>query len=93
VGDVEFEWDEAKRLSNIAKHGIDFQDVRPLFDGRPIAELDSIRGSEQRVVTIGEVAEEIVTVVSTQRGRRRRIISARRASRDERREYRQILRD
>ena len=88
---MEFEWDEAKRLSNVAKHGIDFRDVRPLFDGRPVAQLDSIRGGEWRVVTIGEVAEGIITVVSTDRGRRRRLISARRASRDERREYRQIL--
>ena len=33
--ELEFEWDEEKRLSNIAKHGIDFLRVRELFDGRP----------------------------------------------------------
>jgi len=26
---VEFEWDENKRLANLAKHGLDFEDVRP----------------------------------------------------------------
>ncbi|MBI5714567.1 MAG: BrnT family toxin, partial [Chloroflexi bacterium] len=30
---MRFEWDEAKRLTNIKKHGIDFSDVPPMFDG------------------------------------------------------------
>jgi hypothetical protein len=30
---MKFTWDEAKRLSNIEKHGIDFADVPPMFDG------------------------------------------------------------
>jgi hypothetical protein len=28
---MEFEWDEAKRLSNLDKHGIDFLDVEEVF--------------------------------------------------------------
>jgi uncharacterized protein len=30
---MEFEWDEAKRISNIRRHGVDFAEVSPLFDG------------------------------------------------------------
>jgi uncharacterized DUF497 family protein len=33
----EFEWDEIKRLSNIEKLGIDFEDTIEVFDGRPAA--------------------------------------------------------
>jgi len=33
---MEFEWDEAKRLSNLEKHRIDFADVEAIFDGRPV---------------------------------------------------------
>jgi uncharacterized protein len=42
----EFEWDEAKRLSNIEKHGIDFKVADLVFDGRPILNLLSGRESE-----------------------------------------------
>ncbi len=30
---MEFEWDEAKRLSNLDKHGIDFLDIEEVFNG------------------------------------------------------------
>jgi uncharacterized protein len=29
---MEFEWDEAKRAANLAKHGVDFEDVLPMFE-------------------------------------------------------------
>ena len=32
---MDFEWDEAKNLVNIAKHGFDFARSRLIFDGRP----------------------------------------------------------
>jgi uncharacterized DUF497 family protein len=32
---MQFEWDETKRASNVAKHGIDFISAVELFDGRP----------------------------------------------------------
>jgi uncharacterized DUF497 family protein len=32
---MQFEWDEAKRVANAAKHGIDFRTAIELFDGRP----------------------------------------------------------
>ena len=30
---MEYEWDEAKRLSNLRKHGVDFIDIPAVFDG------------------------------------------------------------
>ncbi len=30
---IDFEWDEDKRLANLRKHGIDFVDIPPVFDG------------------------------------------------------------
>lgn len=48
-----FEWDEDKRLSNVVNHDIDFRDVRPLFDGRPILTVPSPRGEEERFSSTG----------------------------------------
>jgi uncharacterized protein len=38
---MEFEWDEAKRLSNIRKHGIDFAEITSIFDGEIIINEDT----------------------------------------------------
>ena len=35
-----FEWDEAKRLANIEKHGIDFDDANEMFDGHVVETED-----------------------------------------------------
>jgi uncharacterized protein len=45
---MRFEWDETKRRSNIAKHGIDFLRARLIFDRRPHLDLDSSRRNEQQ---------------------------------------------
>jgi uncharacterized DUF497 family protein len=81
-----FEWDESKRQSNLAKHLIDFQDAVRIFDG-PIFEKASHSRGEDRVVAIGLLEEIEIVVVYVIRGKRRRIISARRAHRDERQDY------
>jgi uncharacterized protein len=85
---IEVEWDEQKRHTNIAKHGLDFVAAAKVFDG-PILEVEDRRRyyGEVRFLALGEVAGQVIHVVYTWRGRRRRIISARRASRDERQRY------
>ena len=81
-----FEWDESKRQSNLAKHHVDFQDALRIFD-RPVFEkANRIRG-EDRVVAIGLLEDIEIVVVYVIRDKRRRIISARRAHRDERKDY------
>jgi uncharacterized DUF497 family protein len=85
---MDFEWDEAKRHANILKHGIDFVDAIEIFAGRLIETEDRRRDyGERRLVATGEAQEKTLRVVYTLRGDRCRIITARRARRDERRAY------
>jgi uncharacterized protein len=85
---MDFEWDETKRQANILKHGIDFVDAIGIFAGRFIESEDVRRDyGKRRFRAFGEIASDILHVVSTWRGERRRIISARRARRNERRTY------
>ena len=86
---IEFEWDEAKALSNLEKHGIAFAGaVRVFFDPRRIEFKDARRDyGEERFRTIGCVEGVLVLVVYTLRGGNIRVISARRATRLERSLY------
>jgi uncharacterized DUF497 family protein len=84
--DLEFEWDEKKRLSNLGKHGIDFEDAIGIFE-RPVFVRRSDRDGEERFVAIGEVEGRIVAVAYTIREDAYRIISARRGRTDEARDY------
>ncbi len=81
-----FEWDESKRQTNLAKHYIDFQDAKRIFDG-PVFEKTESRHGEDGTVGIGLMEDIEIVVVYVMRGKRRRIISARRAHRDERQDY------
>jgi uncharacterized DUF497 family protein len=87
-----FEWDEAKRKTNLVKHFIDFQDAKRIFDGPMFEKIESRHG-EERIFAIGLMEDIEIVVIYVMRGRRRRIISARRAHRDERQEYANHLRD
>jgi hypothetical protein len=87
---MEFEWDEAKREANLAKHGIDFLRARRVVEG-PHEILSGRKvGREVRMLVAGLLNGVLITVIYTVRGDRIRIISARRASRDERREYQAV---
>ena len=83
-----FEWDERKRVANVAKHGIDFEAAKLIFD-RPTLEYPDNRRDygERRIGAYGEVAGVLLFVVYTLRGQARRIVSARKAGSDERRRY------
>ena len=83
-----FEWDESKRQANLAKHHIDFRDAKRIFDGPVFERMDSRHG-EERMFAIGIMEDIEIVVVYTMRGERRRIISARRAHRRERKAYRE----
>ena len=51
---MRFEWDEAKRLANIEKHGIDFADVPPMFDGDVITIEDQCNEEKLYFKEIGD---------------------------------------
>jgi uncharacterized protein len=85
---MEYEWDEAKRLANLRKHGIDFTDVPAVFDGDILTvEDDRYSYSEQRFVTFGLLQGRAIAVAHTEREDSIRIISARKATRYEQRIY------
>ena len=89
---MQFEWDEDKRLLNIAKHGLDFVRAQLVFDGRPVVTGRSSHPQEARWLTTGVVDGRFYTVVWTQRYDIVRIISARRARDAEKRAYRALHR-
>ena len=87
---MEFEWDENKRLTNLAKHNFDFADAAFIFiDPYRITFVDNRKDyGEIRERTIGMFMNElIVSVIHTNRHGKIRIISARRANKKERSMY------
>lgn len=81
------EWSEQKAETNRRKHGIDFDEaVEALY--RPVLIRRSDRNNEERWLAIGETERRVIAVVFTWRGDTLRIISARRARKNEERSYR-----
>lgn len=83
-----FEWDEAKRLANIRKHGFDFEGIEEVFAG-PIftVEDDRFEYGETRFVTLGLFKSRIVYIVHNESVDSIRIISVRKASKYEAEEF------
>ena len=85
---MNYEWDEAKRLTNLRKHGIDFADVPAMFEGDIVVIEDNRYDyGEQRFVTFGLLQGRVIAVVNTEREDCIRIISARKATKYEQRIY------
>jgi len=82
-----FEWDEHKNKSNQQKHKITFEDATDVFNDKDRLEYASDKQGETRYLTIGKAFQAIISVIYTTRELLIRIISARRASQDERRAY------
>jgi hypothetical protein len=87
---IEIEWDEAKRLSNMAKHGLDFVDGLGVWRGRAWTRPSHYR-QEERFISTGISEGRVLVVIWTLRGTRRRLISVRVARRDEREDYTRFL--
>ena len=85
---MQFEWDEAKNRMNIRKHGISFEMATGVFfDEYRIERVDYLHSAdEERLYTIGRI-ESILFVVFTERKDNIRIISARKATKEEENEY------
>ena len=84
---MEFEWDEAKRRSNLRKHGLDFADMSGFdWDTAALREDDAVE-HEQRGFGLGFLDGRLVAIVYTLRGERCRMISMRSATRQEYRRY------
>ncbi len=85
---MRLEWDEAKRLANIDKHGIDFADVPPMFDGDVFTIEDQrFEYDETRYITFGLLKFRVIVVAHTDEEDVIRIISARKATKNEEKLY------
>ena len=86
---MEISFDPAKDAKTKAERGFGFEFVALVFEGHVMETIDDrFSYSEIRVKAVGEIDGELFAVVYTDRGDVRHIISARRASRKERREWR-----
>jgi uncharacterized protein len=85
-----FEWDPAKAEANARKHGVTFAEASTVF-GDPLSSAipdPDHSGGETRYLLLGRSnAERLLVVAHTERADRIRIISARLATRNERRNY------
>ena len=82
-----FDWDKRKNDSNLEKHGIDFDDAVEIFYG-PVVLRRSNRNNEERWIAVCSSGNRLIAVVFTRRADAIRIVSARRARKNEEREYR-----
>ena len=81
-------WDEAKRQPNLNEHGLDFAGCESIFDGPVIAnEDDRLAYGEQRINLIGVLAGLVVHMTYTERGDDLHVISLRKATKHETRNY------
>ncbi len=87
---MEFEWDEEKGRTNLRKHGVDFADATAvLSDERGISMRDELSAvNETRFLTLGrDSLGRILVVAFTWREANVRLISARKATSVEQRQY------
>jgi len=87
---VQYEWDDSKATLNLRKHGVDFTDaITAIEDSNRLEEIDSrFNYDEERLQVIGMAQDRVLFVIITlQDGDICRIISARKATRDEEDRY------
>jgi len=87
---VTFSWDPKKAVANLKKHGVDFREAATVFDD-PLSTTfpnEEHSTSERRFVTIGVSAfGRVLVVAHTEGGQTIRVVSAREATRGERKFY------
>ncbi len=87
---MEFEWDDAKAAATRRKHGVPFEEAATIFDDPNVfVRYDAVHSEdEDRWNVIGTSSRRrVLSVTYTKRGEAIRIISARKSSRAEAREY------
>ena len=86
---LDFEWDDDKAAANVRKHGVSFEQAALAFrDLFAVEWLDMSESyGEERIILVGTSQGQILAVVYTEREERIRIISARRATKNEKDTY------
>jgi len=83
-----YRWNRDKATANLRKHGIDFADAVSVFSDDLAITIPDERFDEERFITIGvDAFARVLVVVYTMRDDEIRIISARKATRQERQQY------
>ncbi len=80
---MEFEFDDQKSESNKEKHGINFHEAQGLWEDLDLLEVSVQSVGEERYLVIGKLGGKHWSAVITYRGDRIRIISVRRARKEE----------
>ncbi len=80
---MNFEFDGHKSLTNRKKHGLDFVEAQALWDDERLLEIPAKTEDEPRSIVIGKIRDKVWAAIITQREGRTRIISVRRARREE----------
>jgi uncharacterized DUF497 family protein len=84
---MNFEFDEQKSVSNQLKHGIDFIEAQQLWEDPERIEIPARTSDELRIMIIGRINQVIWTGIYTIRNHNIRIISVRKARKDEKEIY------
>jgi uncharacterized DUF497 family protein len=85
---VKVEWDSRKAAANFRKHGVDLADAATVLYDELALTISDEESEEQRFITVGmDALGRVLLVVHTWRGERPRLISARKATPRERRQY------
>jgi hypothetical protein len=92
---MKIEWNEEKNRENIKKHGFDLADAEEMFRGVLVVDADTREDyGEKRWVGLGTIGDRVAYVVFAERDPDTiRIISLRKASHRERKEYEKALQD
>lgn len=89
---MKYEWDEAKNRTNLAKHGLSFEDAEQVFEGPCVTfEDDRFAYGEERLITLGMFAGRLVVIAHAPRDEATRIISMRKGNRREKNIYKERL--
>ena len=92
---MQFEWDTDKAHANIRKHAVSFEEAASIFRGFYVRRSDTRRNyGEDRFIALGRDSNGVIlNVIFTPRGDNIRIISAWKASNNEREDYTKALPD
>ena len=89
MNDADFEWDDAKARRNYNRHGVTFEIAKKAFRDPAMVEILDEREDygEDRYLLIGTADGQLLSIIYTERNEHYRLISARRANRDEQDHY------
>jgi uncharacterized protein len=91
---MRLEWDEAKNVLNMQKHGYDFNDADTLFVGDRLEFLDDRYDyGELRYISLGTIEGRLVVAVYTRRPSAIRLISLRKANSREKERFRKYIKN